>query len=241
MATTRTPDSTAIPSRNRGHWSSGSRNCTACSRRACSWAAGSDEAIDLLVRGFCRAEHDDVMIFPPTFAMYEVAARIQGAEVIGVPLDPAAGFAPDAAQALERWRSGVKIVFVCSPNNPTGNLVERATIERLCTALAGKALIVVDEAYNEFARAPSVIDWLGRFPHLVVLRTLSKAFGLAGARCGTLVGDPALVDLLRRMIPPYALSAPTIEAALHALEPSQRAMAARAHRADHRRARTPGG
>lgn len=187
---------------------------------------GSDEAIDLLVRGFCRAEHDNVMIFPPTFAMYEMAARIQGAEVIGVPLDPAAGFAPDAAQALERWRSGVKIVFVCSPNNPTGNLVERATIERLCTALAGKALIVVDEAYNEFARAPSVIDWLGRFPHLVVLRTLSKAFGLAGARCGTLVGDPALVDLLRRMIPPYALSAPTIEAALHALEPSQRAMAA---------------
>ncbi len=187
---------------------------------------GSDEAIDLLVRAFCRAEHDSVMIFPPTFGMYAVAARIQGAGVVEVPLDRAAGFALDAAAALDRWRAGLKIVFVCSPNNPTGNLVEAATLERLCVALAGKALVVVDEAYTEFAATPSVIAWRKRFAHLVVLRTMSKAFGLAGARCGALIGDPALVDLLRRMIPPYSLTTASIESALHALEPAQLAGAA---------------
>lgn len=184
---------------------------------------GSDEAIDLLVRAFCRAQRDSVMVFPPTFGMYEVAAHIQGAGVTAVPLEAACGFAPDVAHALDEWRPDTKLVFVCSPNNPTGNLVARATIERLCVALAGKALIVVDEAYVEFARAPSLVEWLGRFPHLVVLRTLSKAHGLAGARCGSLIGDPALVDLLRRMIPPFALAAPSIEAALHALDEPQRA------------------
>jgi histidinol-phosphate aminotransferase len=186
---------------------------------------GSDEAIDLLVRAFCRAERDSVMIFPPTFGMYAVAARIQGAGVVAVPLDPARGFALDETRALDAWRSGIKIVFVCSPNNPTGNLTGRATIEKLCDALSGKALVVVDEAYLEFAGTPSVLDWIARFPHLVVLRTLSKAYALAGARCGTLIGDAVLVDLLRRMIPPYALPAPTIEAALHALESPQRATA----------------
>ena len=182
---------------------------------------GSDEAIDLLVRAFCRAEHDSIMIFPPTFGMYAVAAHIQGAGVVAVPLDRSAGFALDAAAALDGWRAGVKIVFVCSPNNPTGNLIDAAVIERLCGALAGKALVVVDEAYNEFARTASVSRWRKRFPHLVVLRTMSKAFALAGARCGALIGDPALVDLLRRMIPPYSLTTASIESALHALEPAQ--------------------
>lgn len=184
---------------------------------------GSDEAIDLLVRAFCRAEHDAVLIFPPTFGMYAVAARIQGAGIVEAPLDPERGFELDTARALDNWRAGTKIVFVCSPNNPTGNLIETAAIERLCAALRGKALVVVDEAYNEFSGRPSALAWRGKFENLVVLRTLSKAFGLAGARCGTLIGDRVLVDLLRRMIPPYALAAPSIEAALHALETPQRA------------------
>jgi histidinol-phosphate aminotransferase len=184
---------------------------------------GSDEAIDLLVRGFCRAGRDSVMVFPPTFGMYEVAAHIQGAGVIAVPLESARDFSLDVARALDEWRPDTKILFVCSPNNPTGHLAERSAIERLCASLAGKALVVVDEAYIEFARVPSLVDWLGRFPHLVVLRTLSKAHGLAGARCGTLIADPALVELLRRMIPPFAITAPTVEVALHALEEPQRA------------------
>jgi len=187
---------------------------------------GSDEAIDLLVRGFCRAEHDSVLVCPPTFGMYEVAARIQGAQVVRVPLDPRSGFEFDTGSVLQACRPGVKIVFVCSPNNPTGNLVSPQTIERLCVTLANQALVVVDEAYLEFARIPSLAAWIPRFPHLVVLRTMSKAFGLAGARCGTLIGNPELVGLLRRMIPPYALPTPTIDAALHALEPTQRATSA---------------
>lgn len=186
---------------------------------------GSDEAIDLLVRGFCRAERDRIVICPPTFGMYRVAARIQGAEIIEVPLDREHGFALEEAALLERWSPGTKILFLCSPNNPTGNLLDSAAIERICTRLEGKALVVVDEAYTEFSGAPSFSSALERHSNLVVLRTLSKAYALAGARCGTLLGDPALVDLLRRMIAPYALPAPTIEAALQALEPAQQVIA----------------
>jgi histidinol-phosphate aminotransferase len=185
---------------------------------------GSDEAIDLLVRGFCRAGQDRVMIFPPTFGMYAVAARIQGAGIVEVPLDRERGFALDEAAIVERWRPGTKILFFCSPNNPTGNLLDSQAILRLCSQLAGQALVVIDEAYVEFSAAASLSAALVSHGNLVVLRTLSKAHALAGARCGVLLGDPALVDLLRRMIPPYALSGPTIEAALRALEPPQLAI-----------------
>lgn len=182
---------------------------------------GSDEAIDLLVRGFCRAEHDRIMICPPTFGMYKVAASIQGAGIIEVALDRERGFALDEAAILDRWAPGTKILFLCSPNNPTGNLLDPRAIEGLCTRLADRSLVVVDEAYVEFSGAASLSGLLDRHVNLVILRTLSKAYALAGARCGTLLGDPALVDLLRRMIAPYALPAPTIEAALHALDAPQ--------------------
>lgn len=182
---------------------------------------GSDEAIDLLVRGFCRAEHDRIMICPPTFGMYKVAANIQGAGIVEVPLDRELGFALDEAAILDRWAPGTKILFLCSPNNPTGNLLEPGVIDRLCTRLARKSLVVVDEAYVEFSGTAGLSALLDRHVNLVILRTLSKAFALAGARCGTLLGDPTLVDLLRRMIAPYALPAPTIEAALHALDAPQ--------------------
>jgi histidinol-phosphate aminotransferase len=181
-------------------------------------ARGSDEAIDLLVRGFCRAEHDRIMVCPPTFGMYKVAASIQGAGTVEVALDKERGFALDEAAILDRWAPGTKILFLCSPNNPTGNLLDPQVIVRLCARLTGRSLVVVDEAYTEFSGAPSLCALLDSHPNLVVLRTLSKAYALAGARCGTLLGDPALVDLLKRMIAPYALTAPTIEAALHALE-----------------------
>jgi len=190
---------------------------------------GSDEAIDLLVRGFCRAERDRIMVFPPTFGMYKVAAKIQGAGVVEVPLDRARGFALDEAVLLNRWQPGTKILFFCSPNNPTGNLLDAGVIQRVCSHLAGQALVVVDEAYVEFAGTPSLGVALDEHNNLVVLRTLSKAHALAGARCGTLLGDPSLVDLLRRMIPPYALSGPTIEAALQALEPPQLAISRARH------------
>jgi len=188
---------------------------------------GSDEGIDLLVRAFCRAGRDSVMISPPTFGMYAVAAHIQGAGIVDVPLRLDTDFTLDIGQILDRWREVVKIVFVCSPNNPTGTLFAASEIERLCVELDGKALVAVDEAYLEFAQSPGVRGWLRRFPHLVVLRTLSKAFGLAGARCGTVLAHPDVIGLLRRMIPPYAIPSPTLEAALAALESPARVIAAR--------------
>jgi histidinol-phosphate aminotransferase len=175
---------------------------------------GSDEGIDLVVRSFCRAGEDSVLICPPTFGMYKVSARIQGAGVVEVPLVKERNFAFDADAVLAAWHENVKVVFICSPNNPTGSVVERATIERVCEQLADKALVVVDEAYIEFARTDSMAKALERWPNLVILRTLSKAYALAGARCGALLADPQIVSLLARVITPYALPTQTIESVL---------------------------
>src|SRR5512142_859954 len=105
---------------------------------------GSDEAIDLLVRGFCRAGQDSVLVCPPTFGMYSVAARIQGAHVVSVPLRADRGFALDEDELLARCTADVKVVFLCSPNNPTGNLLDEQAILRIATELAGRAVIVID-------------------------------------------------------------------------------------------------
>lgn len=186
---------------------------------------GSDEGIDLIVRAFCRAEQDSVIICPPTFGMYKVSARIQGAGVVEVPLLKERGFAFDVQGVLDAWREGVKIVFVCSPNNPTGNLIDRDGIVRLCESLSDRALVVVDEAYIEFADAQSVVSLLDRYPNLVVLRTLSKAYALAGARCGAVLARADIVALLARVITPYALPAPTIDAVLRLTDEAHRAEA----------------
>jgi histidinol-phosphate aminotransferase len=181
---------------------------------------GSDEGIDLLVRTYCRAGVDDIIICPPTFGMYAVTARIQGAGVIEVPLRRDRGYALDVEAILAALTPQVKLVFVCTPNNPTGNALGAADILRLADALVGRALLVIDEAYTDFSDAPSSATQLGRYPGLVVLRTLSKAYGLAGARCGILLADPLIVGLLRRVIQPYAVTQLTIEAVLRALEPA---------------------
>jgi len=185
---------------------------------------GSDEAIDLLVRGFCRAGQDSVIICPPTFGMYSVAARIQGAEVITVPLKADAGFALDERAVLEKCTPDVKLVFLCSPNNPTGTLLSEDSIIGLTRALEGRAIVVVDEAYIEFSGARSLARKIGEFPQLAVLRTLSKAYALAGARLGTLIADPEVVALLRKVIPPYAIAQLSMEAVLKVLDPAQLAI-----------------
>jgi histidinol-phosphate aminotransferase len=185
---------------------------------------GSDESIDLLVRGFCRAGVDNVVICPPTFGMYAVAARIQGAEVREVPLLAARDFALDTAGVLAACDANTKIVFLCSPNNPTGNAMEPAAIEQLLVALANRSLVVVDEAYIEFSGDVSLTTVLDRFPNLVVLRTLSKAFGLAGARVGSLIAASEIVALLGKVIPPYSIPQLTIEAVLATLADPQLAI-----------------
>ncbi|HET7664291.1 MAG TPA: histidinol-phosphate transaminase [Rhodanobacteraceae bacterium] len=176
---------------------------------------GSDEAMDLLVRAFCRPGLDAIAICPPTFGMYAVCAGVQGAGIVRIPLDER--FALDADAVLEACTPAVKLLFLCSPNNPTGGVIACGTIEHLVRALADRSLVIVDEAYIEFADTPSVADLLARYSNLAVLRTLSKAWALAGARIGALLADAGIVDLLRRIMPPYPLPTPSVHAALEAL------------------------
>lgn len=176
---------------------------------------GSDEMIDLLVRAFCRAGEDAILIQPPTFGMYSVCARIQNAAVIEVSL--ADDFTLNVDAVLAAVTPKVKLIFVCTPNNPSGQCVPREDIERLLQMLDGRALLVVDEAYIEFAYERSVADLVDRYEYLAVLRTLSKAWALAGARIGCLLANPEVIALLRRIMPPYPLPLPSVAAAMAAL------------------------
>ncbi|KAA9131383.1 histidinol-phosphate transaminase [Marinihelvus fidelis] len=190
---------------------------------------GSDEGIDLLTRVFCRPGQDAIVECPPCFGMYRVAAAIQGAEVIAVPRDD--GLRLDVAQ-LERTIAGtdgpdIKLVFLTSPNNPTGDLLPRRELLRLLAACGDRALLVLDEAYIEFCDAASATDLLDDYPQLVILRTLSKAWGAAGLRCGALLADPAIIELLGRVMAPYPLTAPAIAAALAVTGPGGRARQSR--------------
>jgi histidinol-phosphate aminotransferase len=181
---------------------------------------GSDEAIDLLVRIFCRAQQDSIIVCPPTYSMYAVAAGIQGAGVIGVPLLAGRGFALDADAILAQVTSTTRLVFVCSPNNPTGNLLDRATMLDLARRLAPRALLVVDEAYIEFTATASLAPEIAAQPNIAVMRTLSKSHGLAGARCGVLLAAPEVIALARKVIPPYAVTELTVEAVRPLLTPA---------------------
>lgn len=203
---------------------------------------GSDEAIDLLMRVFCRAGIDNVIISPPTFGMYGVAARIQGAEVRTVPLRADQGFALDEAAVLARVDDNTKLVFVCTPNNPTANAVPFDLLVRLARQLAGRAMLVVDEAYIDFASVPSLCGVLDQLPNLAVLKTLSKAHGLAGARVGALIAAPEVIQLARKVIPPYAITELTVEAVAPLLAPAAiDAMRARVARILAERARLAAG
>jgi len=180
---------------------------------------GSDEAIDLLVRALCVPGRDAVLATPPVFGMYAVSARLQGAAFVEVPLvDGTDGFCVDLgavrSAALAR---GVKLVFLCSPSNPTGGLVPLAEVDHLADALAGRAVVVVDEAYIEFAGTASATTLLAAHENLVVLRTLSKAHALAAARIGVAVGHPNLIAVLRRCQAPYPVPTPCADLALAGL------------------------
>ncbi len=180
---------------------------------------GSDEGIDLLTRVFCRPGQDAIIECSPCFGMYRIAATIQGASVIDVPRQAEHGFRIDFAkleQVIEKQTS-VRLVFLTSPNNPTGDLVSRTQLEGVLRVCEGRALVVLDEAYIEFCSAASASELIDQWPQLVILRTLSKAWAAAGVRCGTLIADPAVIDLLQRVIAPYPLAATAIDAALQAI------------------------
>ncbi|CAG4974229.1 MAG: histidinol-phosphate transaminase [Lysobacter sp.] len=181
---------------------------------------GSDEGIDLLVRAFCRPGGDAVVVTPPTFGMYEVCARLHGARVVAVPLvDGERGFACDFDEVGNAaLAAGARLVFLCSPGNPVGSRLSLAAIESLALRLRGRALVVVDEAYIEYSEGASAVSLIGRQRNVVVLRTLSKAHALAGARIGCVVADAELVEVLQRCQSPYPVPAPCAELACRALD-----------------------
>lgn len=186
---------------------------------------GSDEGIDLLTRAFCEARQDAVVITPPTFGMYSVTARIQDAFIAEIPLRREADYALDYVELAGAVRTGyingarIKILWLCSPNNPTGNALDDDEMKRIIDAAGERVLVVIDEAYAEFSTRPSWASRVKDYPQLVVLRTLSKAHALAGARVGALVAAPRIVALLRKIIPPYAIARESALSALAALQP----------------------
>ena len=150
---------------------------------------GSSEGIDLLIRSFCRAYRDNVVVLPPTFEMYASYASMQAADIRRVPLLAKRGFAVDWQTLDNRCDRNTKIIFLCSPNNPTGNLIPRTEILEFAKSRDGKSLVVVDEAYIEFSDQQSLANKIDDYENLVVLRTLSKAYALAGARCGVVIAS----------------------------------------------------
>jgi histidinol-phosphate aminotransferase/imidazoleglycerol-phosphate dehydratase/histidinol-phosphatase len=184
---------------------------------------GADDAIDILVRAFCRPGTDAVSICTPTFSAYAHFAKLQGARVLEARLDENFDFDADAFLAAVAGEGSLKLAFLCSPNNPTGNPIEPGEVLKVADALP-ETIIVLDEAYLEFSETQSLASEAVRRPNLVVLKTLSKAYGIAGARVGALVGNAELVAVAARALPPYPLPSLSIEAALAALAPSRRAV-----------------
>jgi len=178
---------------------------------------GTSEAIDLLVRAFCRAGIDNIVTTRPTFSMYRHYAEVQGAAIREVPTDPDRDFVPDIDALLGACDANSRLVFLCSPNNPTGTVLPRELIESVLDARRSSSVVVVDEAYIEFSEEKSVVELLDAYPNLVVLRTLSKALAFAGARCGAVMGPPGVIDLLNAIQAPYAMSTPVVECVEDAL------------------------
>lgn len=175
---------------------------------------GSDEAIDLLFRAFCEPKQDNVVILPPTYGMYEVSAGINNVEIRKVNLLP--NFQLDLDGIAEAVDENTKLIFICSPNNPTGNSIVRTDIE---TVLANfKGLVVIDEAYINYAKQRTFIKELTEYPNLIVLQTFSKAWGLAALRLGMAFAARPVIDVLNKVKPPYNINQATQDIALKALQ-----------------------
>lgn len=199
-----------------------------CAADALLVTRGSSEAIDLLVRTFCRAGRDSILTTAPSFSMYRHYAEVQGAGIIEVATRADNDFAIDIDAVLGACDDTTRLIFLCSPNNPTGTTLPRPQLTKLLRERGDQSAIVVDEAYIEFGRSPSVIELLDDYPNLLVLRTLSKALAFAGARCGAVAGPRSVIDMLNAVQAPYALSTPVIECVEDALQDQQIELAERA-------------
>lgn len=175
---------------------------------------GSDEAIDLLFRIFCRPQIDNVLICPPTYGMYEVSAEINDIEIKRAALTE--DFELDLKAIKRAINANTKLLFICSPNNPTGNSFAREDILNLVENFHG--IVVVDEAYVHFAREKSLINEINNFPNLVVLQTFSKAWGLAGLRVGLAFADEKIIEFFNRIKQPYNVSQIAQKTILQAFE-----------------------
>jgi histidinol-phosphate aminotransferase len=175
---------------------------------------GSDECIDLLIRAFCEPAIDNVIICPPTYGMYEVSANINNVAVKKVKLTES--YQLDLPGIADNIDGNTKIIFLCSPNNPTGNSLNREDIEALLNNYFG--IILIDEAYINFSRHRSFTQELEEYPNLVIMQTLSKAWGLAALRLGMAFASPDIVNILNKIKPPYNIGQASQELALQALE-----------------------
>jgi histidinol-phosphate aminotransferase len=177
---------------------------------------GADEGIELLIRTFCKAYQDSILICPPTYGMYAISAENHGAGIVRVPL-------VDNQLDIDKMKDQVgkvKVVFLCSPGNPTGNRLTKESIQATLEMFSDSAIVVVDEAYIEFSPENSTTSWLNDYPQLVVLRTLSKAFALAGLRCGFTLANVDIIAMLSKVIAPYPISTPVADIASTALAKS---------------------
>ncbi|WED22740.1 histidinol-phosphate transaminase [Vibrio sp. JC009] len=175
---------------------------------------GADEGIELLIRAFCEPGEDAILYCPPTYGMYSISAETIGVERKTVPTTS------DWQLDLEGIKANldnVKLVFVCSPNNPTGNLINREDIIALLEMTKDKAIVVMDEAYIDFCPEASTVDLLDKYQNLAILRTLSKAFALAGLRCGFTLANEELINVLLKVIAPYPVPVPVADIATQAL------------------------
>ncbi|MFK7865535.1 MAG: histidinol-phosphate transaminase [Pseudohongiellaceae bacterium] len=175
---------------------------------------GADEGIDLLVRTFCQPGVDCVRIQTPTYSMYEFIANAHQISVEGIPLGP--DFGLDTQRNLTEQQN-LKLVFICNPNNPTGNLLNPEDILAVADKFKDSALVVVDEAYSEFCADQSLVSEIANYPNLVVLRTLSKAFGLAAVRLGFMIADASILEYIRTLIAPYPIPDPSARIGIDAL------------------------
>lgn len=167
---------------------------------------GADESIELLMRAFCNPGTDAILICPPTYGMYSVCAEILGIECkeVNLLLNWQLNL-PEIKKKLDH----IKLIYICRPNNPTGNLIKLKDICTLLDISRNKLLIIVDEAYIEFCMQSTLIQLLNDYPNLIILRTLSKAFGLAGLRCGFTLANKVVIEILNKIIAPYPISIPT--------------------------------
>lgn len=186
---------------------------------------GSDEAIDALLRCFCVPGKDKILVCPPTYGMYAVSATVNDVGLVKVPLLSAPDFAldvPSITSALSGPEaSSIKLIYACSPGNPTGSLIKKEDLRQILEHPTWNGAVIVDEAYIDFApEGSSLAEWVAEWPNLIVMQTLSKAFGLAGIRLGAAFTSPEIATLLNNLKAPYNIPSPTSAIACQALQPS---------------------